>query len=130
MHDAYGHVTLDAPPLQYADRVADRLGQRFARGVVSGYANGPIGEHDAWYNTSVQAQRSSSDARSLLDAQGDVLTLAGVAADSVARLRQIAGVQGIPLVSGGIPRSHINQGVSFIGRLDAYPDEMRRRVSV
>jgi hypothetical protein len=128
VHEAFGRMSLDAPALQYTDPVAERLGQRFAQGVVSALADGPIGEHNAWYNTGFQGRRYSSDARSLLDAQRDVLTLAGVSPDSVARLRQIAGAQGIPLIAGGIPSARINQGASFVGRVDAYRDPMRYRV--
>lgn len=127
VNEAFGHMSLDAPALQYSDPVSERLGQRFSQGVVSSLADGPIGERDAWYNTGLQAQRFSADARSLLDAQRDVSTLAGVAPDSVARLRQIAGTQGIPLIAGGVPGSRINQGASFVGRLDAYRDPMRYR---
>src|SRR5205823_468577 len=41
--ETFGRVTLDAPPLQYADASANRLGQRFTRGELNGDTDGPFG---------------------------------------------------------------------------------------
>ena len=118
-------TTLDAPALQYASPAASRLGQPFAALTLDGNASGQLPERDLFYNTGVQVRRRSADAPSLLGAQADVLGLAGVSPDSIARLQQLALAQGIALTRAGIPSSRVNQNATVLLRVDHYADPRR-----
>jgi hypothetical protein len=123
--ESFGRLTTDGPPLQATGPLGGQLGQRFTQFQLDGLADGPFGDRDAWYNTAFTARRRTSDAASLLNGDADVLALAGVAPDSVAHLRQIAATQGIPLAMSGIPTGQISQSITFVGRVDHYPDPGR-----
>jgi carboxypeptidase family protein len=118
------HWTGDAPPLQYNDPVAARLGQRIAN------LNGSIGGtgqlvDDRWaYNFGVQGGRKSSSNTSLLTADTDLLEHAGVAPDSVTRFLAALQQAGIPASLGGLPGSRIDDNLSFIGRIDHAPYDL------
>ena len=123
--EQFGRVTLDAPALQYTDATANGLGQRFGAVAINANADGPFGSHDAWYNTGLSVRRTNRDVASLLDADANVLALAGVAADSAARLRGIASRLGIPLSTSGIPRARVDERGSVLLRVDHYADPGR-----
>ncbi len=127
IHESFGRATIDAPAFQFVDAAAERLGQQFTQGVVSGLADGPLGEKDGFYNMGLQTRRYQNDARSLLDADRDLLRLAGIAMDSANHARQIATSLGIPLITSALPGSRVEQSASFVGRLDGYKDPLRYR---
>ncbi len=124
--EAFGRLILDSPALQFGE---SRSGLQ--RGVTnvqfSGDADGPVGDHNLWYNTGIEARRRTTSATSLLDASATATELAGASLDSLVRLEQTASALGIPLTTGGIPSTNETESISFIGRLDHYRDPQRYR---
>jgi hypothetical protein len=123
--EMFGRATLDAPALQARDPVSSRLGQRFTAGAVNANWDGPIVSHDAFYNTAISVRRTTRDASSLFDASPDVLSLAGLAPDSINRLRAIASGVGLPLAARGAPSTRYDERGSFVARFDRYKDPAR-----
>ncbi len=120
-----GHLTLDAPPLQYTDPVAARLGQRFTSFQGSLGGDGELVRDRYNYNVAAQGSRRIEDATSLLNAGSDVLGPAGVATDSAARFLQILSAAGVPVTAGSLPDSRLTTTGSLIARLDHTPDANR-----
>lgn len=114
-------LTLDAPPLQYSDPLSSRLGQRFTNTQLSLGGDGEL-IPDAWYyNYGLQGGRRSADPASLFNASDDLLRLAGVAPDSVARLRELTNRAGIPIAGPGTPGAATTESFSALGRFDHKP---------
>ena len=116
-----GHVTLDAPQMQYGDRVAQQLGGEFTSFALSASADGEAIRDTWFYNVSVEARKRNADAPSLLNAHPDVLTLSGVAPDSAARLLSALGTLGLPAGVGIAPDSRIDNELTFLARVDKTP---------
>lgn len=116
------HWTVDAPALQYDDRVSSRLGQRFTNFNGSIGGNGQL-VNDRWaYNFGLQGGRKSSTlSSSLVNADADLLEHAGVSPDSAARFLALVRQAGIPTSASGLPNGTIDDNVSFIGRVDHAP---------
>jgi hypothetical protein len=121
----FARATVDAPMLQATDPVASRLGQRFAAGALNANWDGPIPSHDAFYNTAISARRTSQAASSLFDASPTVLSLAGIAPDSVSRLRAMAPHIGLPLSVNDAPSMRYDERGSFVARFDHFKDPGR-----
>jgi len=121
------HVTLDAPSLQYTDRVSAQSGQRYTNMNASVGGSGQL-LRDGWaYNYGLQGGRKSADIASLLTADDNLLEHAGLAPDSAAAAIRALGALGIPTSRAGIPGGAINQNVSFIGRIDHAPYDWSQR---
>ena len=121
------HWTVDAPPLEYGDRISAQSGQRFTNVNLSLGGNGQL-LGDGWaYNYGVQGGRKASDVASLLSADSDLLEHAGIAPDSAARFVSTLGQLGVPLNAAGAPSQTIDQSVSFIGRIDHAPYDWSAR---
>jgi hypothetical protein len=112
------YFTFDSPALQSADAVAARAGQQYtALDLNLGTAGST--NMDRWvYNTGVQLKRQYSDATSILDADTDILTHAGVARDSVSHLLTALDALGIPTSARGVPSTRATDVINFMGRLD------------
>ena len=112
-------LSLDAPALQYSDPLSAQVGQRFTNVDASIGGVGPLGNRDLnFYSYGLQGSRRSGDAVSLLSAGADALQHAGVAADSVTRLRQLTNSYGIPASPASVPRALTTERLSFIARFD------------
>ncbi|HEY8310580.1 MAG TPA: carboxypeptidase-like regulatory domain-containing protein, partial [Gemmatimonadaceae bacterium] len=116
-----GHLTLDAPVLQYTDPVSAKLGQRFTDIQASLGGDGSFQGDNFVYNYGLQGSRRMADAVSIGGAGPDVLQRAGLSSDSAARFIGLLNAAGIPIAGTGIPSSQINQTASFIGRIDHAP---------
>jgi Carboxypeptidase regulatory-like domain len=116
------HLTADAPALEYNDRISSRLGQRFTNFNASLGGNGQLVD-DRWaYNYGVQGgRRAATLSSSLVNADDDVLRLAGVARDSAVRFLNLLRQAGIPTSVSGLPNGAIDDNVSFIARVDHAP---------
>ena len=116
------HWTLDAPALEYNDRVSSRLGQRFTNFNASLGGNGQLVD-DRWaYNYGLQGgRRASTLSSSVLNADDDILRLAGVSPDSAVRFLNLLRQAGIPTSVSGLPNGTIDDNVSFIARIDHAP---------
>lgn len=121
------HWTVDAPPLQYGDRISAQSGQRFTNVNVGFGGNGQLFS-DGWaYNFGLQGGRKASDVASLVTADADLLQHAGVAPDSAARLLALLRQIGVPSSAAGAQNQTIDQNVSFIGRIDHAPYDWTKR---
>jgi hypothetical protein len=121
------HLTLDAPSLQYTDRVSAQSGQRYTNMNASIGGNGQL-FRDGWaYNYGLQGGRKSADLASLLTADDNLLEHAGVDPDSASSVIRALGTLGIPTSRAGIPGGAIDQNVSFIGRVDHAPYDWTQR---
>jgi hypothetical protein len=116
------HLTVDAPALEYNDRISARLGQRFTNFNASLGGNGQLVD-DRWaYNYGLQGgRRASTLSSSLVNADDDILRLAGVARDSAVRFLNLLRQADIPTSVSGLPNGTIDDNVSFIARVDHAP---------
>ena len=111
------YFTLDAPVMQAVDAVGSRAGQHTALDLNLGTAGAT--NMDRWvYNAGLQVKRQFSDVTSIVDADSDVLSHAGLARDSVSRLLSALGALGVPTSSRGIPSTRATDIVNFMSRLD------------
>ena len=114
-------LNLDAPQLQWTDRAARMLGQEYANLSLGGTASGPIAPDRAFYNLSYQLGRRSSDYYNLLNTGPLGLQTAGVAADSVTRLRDILSDARVPLGAGSVGDSRLSDQGNVLGSIDVTP---------
>jgi hypothetical protein len=116
------HLTADAPALEYNDRISSRLGQRFTNFNGSLGSNGQLVD-DRWaYNYGIQGgRRASTLSSSLLNADDDILRLAGVSPDSAVRFLSLLNQAGIRTSVSGQPNGTIDDNVSVIARIDHAP---------
>jgi hypothetical protein len=114
-------ATFDTPQLQWTDAAGRALNQPYSNASLGGLLSGPIKLNSAFYSLSYQLGRRGSDIQSLLNTNPVGLVAAGVAPDSVARLRSILSHAGIPTTAGRIPTQRTNdQGLVF-GAIDFNP---------
>jgi hypothetical protein len=92
-----------APPLEWADRTATALGQKYTNMRLGGNAAGPITTDHAFYNVAYNLGRRFSDIQTLLNTNSIGLAAAGVSADSVSRFRDILLRSEIPTATDGAP---------------------------
>ncbi|HTE45352.1 MAG TPA: hypothetical protein VK636_08935, partial [Gemmatimonadaceae bacterium] len=74
-----------------------------------------------FYSYGVQAARRVADARSLVNADEDLLRHAGVASDSIARLLEILRAAHVPATVAGVPSSLTTDNASILLRFDRSP---------
>jgi Carboxypeptidase regulatory-like domain len=121
------HLTLDAPSLQYTDRISAQSGQRYTNMNASVGGSGQL-LGDGWaYNYGIQGGRKSGDVASILTADDNLLEHAGVDPDSASSFVKTLAALGIPASGVGIPGGSIDQNVSFIGRIDHAPNDWTKR---
>ena len=118
-------LSLDDPGLQWTDRSAARFGQEYRNIQLGGSFAGPLVQDKAFYNTSIQLGRRSSDLQSILGADAVALSRIGIAADSVARFLSLLDQLGIPATVAGIPGDQRSDNGSFLARLDLAPSGQR-----
>ena len=115
-------LNLDAPSLQWTDRAARALGQRYSNVSLGGLLAGPVVFDKAFYNLSYQLGRRANDLRTLLNTDAAGLQASGVAADSVARLLAIAAAQRIPTTAGsGLRSDRLSDQGSLFGTIEFTP---------
>jgi hypothetical protein len=113
--------TVDAPSLQYTDRVGRQLGQQFTNLQLSGSMSGPITFDKAFYNFSWQLGRRTSDLQTLLNTDAIALQSVGVSGDSVISLINALNAAGIPLSTTRHSQWSLTQNGSFLGNFDFSP---------
>lgn len=114
-------LNVDQPQMQWTDRAANSLGQRYSNVSLGGMIAGPLKYDKAFYNIAYQVGRRSNDLQSLLNTNPLGLRTSGIAADSVARLLTLLGQDAIPATVGGIPGSRLNDQGSLFGSFDFNP---------
>ena len=110
-----------APPLEWADAAAAAQGEKYTNMRLGGNAAGPIALDKLFYNTSYNVGRMFKDVRTLLDTDPFGLAAAGVAADSVARLRDILRSQRIPADVAGTPSLLVQDVAQATANFDLMP---------
>lgn len=114
-------LNVDAPQLQWSDRVARSLGQEYSNLSLGGTVSGPIRFDKSFYNLSYQLGRRANDLQTLLTTDAQGLQAVGVAVDSVARLLSLLQTARIPLSVGGIGSDRIASQGSVFGSVDIAP---------
>lgn len=110
--------TFIAPQLQFVDAAGIATGQQYTNLSFGGSAAGPIKPDQAFFNTSFQYDRRMNDLQTLLNTSDLGFQTSGVASDSVARLLQILGAQGVPFTVGNGTDQRVRDGGSFLGSFD------------
>jgi hypothetical protein len=115
-----GHVTLDAPQLQFSDAYTRALGEEYRGLTASAAADGEI-QRDKWfYNASFQSKSRTADYTSLLDANDQLLAESGIAPDSAALVAAALHAMGIPVMES-VPGARRNDQYTFLARIDRTP---------
>ncbi len=117
----FGHLFLDAPPLQYTDAASSQLGGRVTRLDMGAASAGPLVDNKWYYNGGFTVRRTASDVPTFLNASPSVLALLGLSPDSAARARQILAGLGVPLFAPGVAIQHVTDGVSMLGWIGYLP---------
>ena len=115
-----GHITLDAPQLQFGDPYARALGEEYRGLTTSLAADGEMYRDKWYYNVSFQSKNRAADYGSLLSADNSLFTLSGVTPDSARRLVSALQSVGVPATSG-VPGSRSTNQYTFLGRIDRTP---------
>lgn len=110
-----------APQLQWTDRVGQDVGSEFLRLSLGGSLSGPIKFNRNYYSTSYQLDRRSSDSPHLFNTNPAGLNAAGIAPDSVGRLRDILQGLNVPAGVSRIPGSRIQTLLRAQGVADLSP---------
>jgi hypothetical protein len=119
--------TFDARSLQFTDAIGRATGAQVGSFRGSAGADGELVRQTLTYNVAVDYSRTESDPATLLGATPTTLRLAGVSADSVARLLSTATTLGIPLAGAGIPGARTSTALTWLARLDDIRDSLRTR---
>ncbi|MBX9929138.1 MAG: carboxypeptidase-like regulatory domain-containing protein [Gemmatimonadaceae bacterium] len=114
--------TVDVPELQMTDAVGRALGVRTQNLRASGGLDGEAIRRVLTYNVSADYARTASDPATLLGGDPLAYSLAGLARDSVARLRSVASARGIPLSGAGVPLQRERETFSALTRFDLTSD--------
>ena len=115
---ASGHLSLDAPQLQWTDPAARTNGQRFTRGQLSYWRRGELIQ-DRWvYSAGIQGSAHVAPSPSLIDADPTALLRMGVSPDSAARLMSILNAAGVPTGDGVVSGNLHSTGVNLAFRAD------------
>ncbi len=110
-----------APQLEWADQPAAAQGDRYTSVRVGGNAAGPFKPDELFYNSAYNVARRFKPASSLVDANATGLMAAGVAPDSVARLLDALGAEGVPANQSGLPSQQAQDGAQGLINLDFMP---------
>jgi hypothetical protein len=116
------HLTLDAPALQWTSNVASSLGTRYGQQIASGSVAGPIVVDKMFYATAYQFSRRASGLTSLTSADDAALLAMHVSPDSVRRLLEVVGTNGIPVRTSRVPGGRENTTASLALRFDFEPN--------
>ncbi len=110
-----------APPLEWADEIANEQRQKYTNFRLGGNAAGPIKVDEVFYNAAYNISRRLSDAQTLIDATPIGLAAAGISTDSVAHLMTLLGQRQIPLNAGGAPGTRTQDAFQGLINLDVMP---------
>ncbi len=114
-------LNLDAPFLQWTDRAASALGQKYTNVSLGGLLSGPVKIDETFYNFSYQLGRRSNDLQTLLNTSSTGLVTSGMSPDSAARLLNILRAKGIPLSPRGTLANRNTDNGSLLATLNVAP---------
>jgi hypothetical protein len=122
-----GFITLDPQVLQFADATATALGAKSGGFKASFGADGELIRQALTYNVALEVTRNSSDPATLLTADAEALSRAGISADSIARLIAVSAPLGLSFSGPGVPLNRRRNAVSWLGRFDDTRDSLKTR---
>jgi hypothetical protein len=114
-------LNVDAPALQWTDRAATALGQKYTNLSLGGLFSGPITIDETFYNLSYQLGRRSSDLQTLLNTSSTGLVTSGISPDSATRLLNILRAKGIPLSPSSAVSNRVYDSGSLLGTINIAP---------
>lgn len=120
-------LTLEQPWAQGTDATGRALGLRTSSVRGSLGMDGELVRQAATYNISFEGARTTSEPASFASADATTLARAGLAADSVARLRTVAAALGLPAGATG-PRTR--ESFTWLARFDDTRDSLDSRALV
>lgn len=112
---------LNSPTLQWTDRAGRATGAEYSSVSAGGAVSGPFAMDRVFYNAGYQVDRRVGDLRNLQSADPVALQVAGVSADSVARLRQLLGAAGVALTPADLPGARVTDRASALATIDLWP---------
>ena len=112
---------LNSPILQWTDRGGRALGAEFRSASVGAAMAGPVSLDKSFYSIGYQFDRRMADMSNLATADPVALGLAGVAPDSLARLRTILSRNGVPTTATGLPATRTTDRALVMGSFDLAP---------
>ena len=112
---------LNTPSAQWTDRAGRSLGAQYTSASLGAATAGPVSMDKSFYSIGYQFDRRVSDLPTLADADATALGIAGVAVDSVARLRSILGRVGAPIAVGGLPSTKVSDRGLLLANFDWAP---------
>lgn len=110
---------MNAPQVQWNDPVG--MASAYSSISFGGRMSGPITMDKDFYNVSVQFDQRAQRLPTLLSGTPLIFQSAGIAPDSVARLRSILGSRGIPASTNALGRTSPRTNASFLGAFDWAP---------
>jgi hypothetical protein len=116
-----GHVTLDAPSLQFSDAVSSRLGQEYTNIALDAGGTGAFRLDKYFYNYGIHGARRTAPVASLADLDPAALAASGISVDSAQHLVQLLGGLGVPLTTSGVPHQRTTTSASYVERFDLAP---------
>ncbi|MDO8502164.1 MAG: carboxypeptidase regulatory-like domain-containing protein [Gemmatimonadaceae bacterium] len=114
-------LNVDAPQMQWSDRAAQSLGQKYSNVSLGGTVSGPLKYDKAFYNVAYQLGRRANNLQTLLNTDSRGLQAVGVSSDSVARLISILNGERVPLTTDAIPGDRVGDQGSLFGSFDFAP---------
>jgi hypothetical protein len=109
---------VNAPQLEWTDRIGHALGQRYLNLNASGLAAGPITYDKSFYSIAYQIGRRSNDLRTLLNTDVIGLETIGIAVDSVRHLLSALDRIGVSTSVAGFPNDRLSDQALVLGSLD------------
>jgi hypothetical protein len=109
---------VDAPALQYADRISTASGQKFTNLIGSLGHSGLFAKDKFNYSFAFEGGHRSSPYTSLERAGTDLLQHSGLSRDSAARLLGLLSIAGLPDGRSTSAIGHNSDYLEFIGRID------------
>jgi hypothetical protein len=109
---------VDAPTLQYADRISASSGQKFTNIIGSLGNSGLLARDKFSYSFGLEGGHRSSPYASLEAANANLLQRSGLSRDSADRLLGLLSAAGIPVGARTSTIGHNSDYLSFIGRVD------------
>lgn len=126
IREAQARVGVDGPWLQFGGTPVSQLGSRPKRAQLDLNADGPLADHDTWYNAGLTLKHLETNVHSLLDGPTTIGQL-GISSDSVEGALQAASAFGLLADGSSAARASSSTGLALLARVDHFRDPVRYR---